>query len=215
MISRLTRITERAKSNAEEQFNNLYSALDVTLLRHAFYKLDPSKAPGIDGQTVKQYEENLESRSKTSQATLISYQPKPSRRVEIAKGNGKTRPLGIACIEDKIVQRALVMILERIYEEDFLPISFGFRPGKSCHDALCLLGEQIATKKVNWISDADIKGFFNNVDHQDLMELLRKRISDPRMLKLIWRFLKAGVMIDDRVEETNEGVPQGMYSHPC
>ena len=216
VISRLTRITERAKSNAEEQFNNLYSALDVTLLRHAFYKLDPSKAPGIDGQTVKQYEENLESNLEDLASRLHrqSYQPKPSRRVEIAKGNGKTRPLGIACIEDKIVQRALVMILERIYEEDFLPISFGFRPGKSCHDALCLLVEQIATKKVNWISDADIKGFFNNVDHQDLMELLRKRISDPRMLKLIWRYLKAGVMIDDRVEATNEGVPQGAVLSP-
>ena len=216
VISRLIRITERARSDPEEQFNNLFSALDVTILRHAFYKLEPDKAPGIDGQTVKQYEENLESNLEDLASRLHrqSYRPKPSRRVEIAKGKGKTRPLGIACIEDKIVQRALVMILERIYEEDFLPISFGFRPGKSCHDALCLLGEHIAIRKVNWISDADIKGFFNNVDHQHLMELLRKRISDPRMLKLIWKFLKAGVMIDDRLEETSEGVPQGAVLSP-
>ncbi len=106
------------------------------------------------------------------------------------------------------------MILERIYEEDFLPISFGFRPGKSCHDALSMLGQDIATRRVNWVSDADIKGFFNHVDHEQLMELLAIRVSDPRMLRLIKRFLKAGVMIDGRFEEIDAGVPQGAVPSP-
>ena len=118
VISRLIRITERAKSHPEEQFNNLYNALDATLLRHAFERLERGKAPGVDGQTMEQYEENLESNLEDLASRLHrqSYRPQPSRRVNIAKGKGKTRPLGIACIEDKRVQRALVMIMERIYE---------------------------------------------------------------------------------------------------
>jgi hypothetical protein len=187
VISRLIRISDRAKSNTEEVFNNLFSAITVDLLRQAFHKLERGKASGIDGQTVEQYEANLESnlQSLANQLHRESYRPNPSLRVNIPKGKGQTRPLGIACIEDKLVQRAVVMILERIYEEDFLPISFGFRPKKSCHDALSVLGQDIATTKVNWVSDADIKGFFNNVDHQQLMELLAIRVSDPKLLRLI------------------------------
>ena len=216
VLSRLNRITDRAKSNAQEVFNNLFSALTVDLLRQAFHKLERGKASGIDGQTVEQYEANLESNLQrlVTQLHRESYRPHPSLRVDIPKGKGQTRPLGIACIEDKLVQRALVMILERIYEEDFLPISFGFRPRKSCHDALCMLGQDIATRRVNWVSDADIKGFFNNVDHTHLMELLALRVSDRRMLRLIERFLKAGVMIDGHFEETEEGVPQGAVLSP-
>jgi len=216
VLSRLNRITDRAKSNAQELFNNLFSALTVDLLRQAFHKLERGKASGVDGQTVEQYEANLETNLQrlVIQLHRESYRPNPSLRVNIPKGKGQTRPLGIACIEDKLVQRAMVMILERIYEEDFLPISFGFRPRKSCHDALCMLGQDIATRKVNWVSDADIKGFFNNVDHTHLMELLAIRVSDRRMLRLIQRFLKAGVMIDGHFEETDEGVPQGAVLSP-
>ncbi len=131
---------------------------------------------------MEQYEADLESNleSLITQLHRGSYRPKPSLRVNIPKGNGKTRPLGIACVEDKLVQRALLMILERIYEEDFSPRSFGFVPAKSCHDALSVLGQDIATRRVNWVSDADIKGFFNNVNHEQLMELLAIRVSDPR-----------------------------------
>ena len=143
-----------------------------------------------------------------------SYYPKPSLRKLIPKGNGKTRPLGIASLEDKLVQRALVLILERIYEVDFYDTSFGYRPGKSCHEALAVLGGIIATRKVNFVSDADIKGFFDNVCHDRLEEFLRIRIGDPKLLRLIRRFLKAGVMIDGQLQATNEGVPQGASLSP-
>jgi retron-type reverse transcriptase len=181
VLKRLDRISDRAKSQREEKFNNLFSLLTVDLLRQAFHKLERGKASGIDGQTVEQYEANLEGNLLDLETRLHrqSYRPHPSLRKEIPKGNGKTRPLGIACIEDKLVQRAVVTILERIYESDFYPISFGFRPGKSCHDALSVLGQDIATRKVNWISDADIKGFFDNVNHDQLLEMLQYRISDP------------------------------------
>ncbi len=134
--------------------------------------------------------------------------------MNIPKGEGKTRSLGIACVEDKLVQRAVVMILEQIYEVDFYDISYGYRPKKSCHEALATLGGIIATRKVNWISDADIKGFFDNVCHQHLEALLRKRISDPKLLRLIVRFLKAGVMIDGHLQATEDGVPQGACLSP-
>ena len=129
VIKRLDRISDRAKSHREESFNNLFSLLGVDLLRQAFHKLERGKASGVDGQTVEQYEQNLEN-NLLELATRLqrqSYRPHPSLRKEIPKGNGKTRPLGMACVEDKLVQRAMVMILERIYEADFLPISFGFR----------------------------------------------------------------------------------------
>jgi group II intron reverse transcriptase/maturase len=216
VLKRLDRISDRAKSQREEKFNNLFSLLTVDLLRQAFHKLERGKASGIDGQTVEQYEANLEGNLLDLETQLHrqSYRPHPSLRKEIPKGNGKTRPLGIACIEDKLVQRAVVTILERIYESDFYTISFGFRPGKSCHDALSVLGQDIATRKVNWISDADIKGFFDNVNHDQLLEMLQYRISDPRMLWLITRFLKAGVMIEGKRNETEEGVPQGSVLSP-
>ena len=216
VISRLNRITDRAKSKPEEMFNNLFSVISVDLLRHAFYRLERGKASGIDDQTVEQYEANLESNleSLVTQLHRGSYRPKPSLRVDIPKGKGQTRPLGIACVEDKLVQRAVVMILERIYEEDFSPRSFGFRPGKSCHDALGVLDQDIATRPVNWVSDADIKGFFNNVDHQHLMDFLAIRVSDAKLLRLIQRFLKAGVMIDGHFKDTDEGVPQDAVLSP-
>lgn len=216
VLSRLDRIKDRAEHHPQEVFTNLFSLLTPELLRLAFGRLKRNKAPGVDEVTVEDYAADLENNLLDLLQRLHcgSYRPKPSLRRDIPKGNGKTRPLGIAAVEEKLVQRAVVMILERIYEADFCDTSYGFRPRRSCHMALAQLGKVIATKKVNWISDADIKGFFDNVCHDKLCELLRKRIADPRMLQLIERFLKAGVMIEGRREETNDGVPQGAVLSP-
>jgi len=216
VLDRLDRITHRAKSHPEEVFNNLFSLLTYELLWHAFRRLKRGKVPGVDGVTVEAYEANLRENLEDLLQRLHrgSYRPKPSLRKNIPKGNGKTRPLGIACVEDKLVQRAVVMILEQIYEVDFYDNSYGFRPGRSCHQCLSVLGQHISMKSVNWVSDADIKGFFDNVCHERLMELLRIRISDTWMLGLIERFLKAGVMIDGKLEGTEDGVPQGSSLSP-
>jgi group II intron reverse transcriptase/maturase len=216
VLTRLDRITMRAEQQPAATFNNLYSLLNYDLLWLAFRKLKRDKAPGVDGVTVNDYEEKLQENLLDLETRLHrqSYRPHPSLRCDIPKGDGKTRPLGIACVEDKIVQRAVVMILERIYEVDFCDTSYGFRPGRSCHQALSVLGQIIATKKVNWISDADIAGFFDNVSHERLVELLGTRIKDPRMLWLIGRFLKAGVMIEGCRWDTDEGVAQGSSLSP-
>lgn len=216
VINRLDRIHQRAKSHPEEVFNNLFSLLSEELLWYAFRRLKQGKAPGVDGVTLEAYEANLRDNLRDLLRRLHrgSYRPRPSLRKNIPKGNGKTRPLGIACVEDKLVQRAVVMILEQIYEVDFFDNSYGFRPERSCHQALSVLGQNIATRKVNWISDADIKGFFDNVCHERLEELLRIRVSDPRLLSLIRRFLKAGVMIEGLRFATEDGVPQGASLSP-
>ena len=216
VLNRLDRITTRAEQQRAATFDNLYSLLNYELLWLAFRKLKRDKAPGVDGVTVDQYEANLRENLQDLETRLHrqNYRPHPSRRRDIPKGNGKTRPLGIICVEDKIVQRAVVMILERIYEVDFCDTSYGFRPGRSCHQALSVLGQIIATKKVNWISDADIAGYFDNVCHEQLVELLGTRIKDRRMLWLIGRFLKAGVMIEGLRSDTDEGVAQGSVLSP-
>ncbi|QDT03064.1 Group II intron-encoded protein LtrA [Rubripirellula lacrimiformis] len=216
VLDRLERITERAKTHPEEVFSNLFSLLNYELLWYAFRRLKRGKVPGVDGVTVEDYEEDLEGnlRGLLDRLHRGSYRPNPSLRKNIPKGNGKTRPLGIACVEDKLVQRAMVMVLERIYEVDFYDFSYGFRPQRSCHQALSALGQSIATEKVNWISDADIEGFFDNVCHESLLELLQVRISDPKLLALVKRFLKAGVMIEGKLEATEEGVPQGSSLSP-
>jgi len=216
VLDRLDRITNRATTHPEEVFNNLFSLLNYELLGFAFRRLKRGKVPGVDGVTVEAYEENLRDNLRDLLQRLHrgSYRPQPSLRKNIPKGNGKTRPLGIACVEDKLVQRAVVMILERIYEVDFCDTSYGFRPERSCHQALGALGQIIATKRVNWVSDADIKGFFDNVCHERMGELLRHRISDPQLLRLIERFLQAGVMIEGERFATDDGVPQGASLSP-
>ena len=213
---RLDSITKKAESDRSLRFNNLYTLLTEELLQDAFYRLKRDKAPGVDGVTVDQYGEQLDAnlRSLSSRLHRRSYRPHPSLRRNIPKGNGKTRPLGLATVEDKIVQRAVVMILERIYEVDFHESSYGFRPGRSCHQALSALGQVIATRRVNWISDADVRAFFDTVNHQQLLELLGRRISDPRLLWLINRFLQAGILIEGQRSATKEGVAQGSVLSP-
>lgn len=216
VTNRLERITKRAKADTAATFNNVFTLMTYELLWLAFRKLKGDKAPGVDGVTVEQYEANLRDNLRDLECRLHrqTYRPQPSLRREIPKGDGKTRPLGIACVEDKIVQRAIAMVLERIYEVDFCDSSYGFRPGRSCHQALSGLGQIIATRRVNWISDADIKGFFNHVCHKQLVELLGRRIEDQRMLRLISRLLESGVMIENQRHETDEGVAQGSVLSP-
>lgn len=216
VITRLDHIHQRAVTQPNAVFNNLFSLLNEELLQLAFCRLKRGKAPGVDGVTLEDYEANLRDNLQDLLQRLHRgrYRPQPSLRKNIPKGNGKTRPLGIACVEDKLVQRAVVLILEQIYEVDFYDTSYGFRPRRSCHQALSVLGQNIATKRVNWISDADIKGFFDNVCHERLDELLRIRISDPKLLALILRFLQAGVMIEGQRFDTEDGVPQGASLSP-
>ncbi len=216
VVDRLDRITNRAESTPEEVFSNLFTLLTTELLWFAFRRLKRGKASGADHVSVEDYEENLHENLRDLESRLHrgTYKPQPSVRKDIPKGNGKTRPLGISAVEDKIVQRAVVMILEPVYEADFHEASYGFRPGRSCHQALATLGQIIATRKVNWVSDADIKGFFDNVSHESLLELLQIRISDPRLLTLITSFLKCGVLIGGQLSATEDGVPQGSCLSP-
>lgn len=213
---RLDRITLRAEGNNAATFNNLFSLLNYELLFYAFRKLKRNKAPGVDGQSVDDYEEDLRGNLQSLEDRIHrgSYRPQSSLRRDIPKGDGKTRPLGIACVEDKIVQRAIVMVLERIYEVDFSESSYGYRPKRSCHQALAELGERIHRQRVNFVLDADIKGFFNNVDHGQLIELLSRRVKDQRLLRLITKLLKSGVLIDNQRYDTDEGVAQGSVLSP-
>jgi RNA-directed DNA polymerase len=216
LLTRLECITIEATRDEATRFNNLFSLLNYELLYEAYCQLKRGKAPGVDGRTLEDYGQNVIAnlRSLVDRLHRGSYRPQPSLRRDIPKGNGQTRPLGIACVEEKIVQRAISMVLERIYEVDFVDHSYGFRPGRSCHQALSQLGSIIATRKVNFILDADIRAFFDTVSHQQLLELLGRRVADPRMLRLIERLLEAGVMIEGRRHDTNEGVPQGSCLSP-
>jgi group II intron reverse transcriptase/maturase len=181
-----------------------------------FRELKLNKAPGIDGVTVRQYEENLYENITDLVARLKArnYRPQPVRRVYIPKDEKSKRPLGIPIVEDKIVQMGIKKILEAIYEVDFSDISHGFRPKRSCHDALDVVDKAIMTRPVNYIVDMDIEKFFDTVDHRWMMECLKQRISDPNLLKLIARFLKAGVMEEGKYMETDQGTPQGGVISP-
>jgi len=185
-------------------------------LRDCFYRLRKDSSAGIDRTTWQEYGSNLDERLDDLVARMKqwSYRPQPVRRVYIPKGDGKMRPLGIPAIEDKIVQMAVARILSAIYEIDFLDFSYGFRPGKSCHDALERLDYTIKWNRVNYVLDADIKGFFDNMDHKWMVRMLEERISDPHLLRLIKRFLKNGYLEDGIVHVTEQGTPQGGVVSP-
>jgi len=216
LLTRLDCITNQAVRDPATGFNNLLSLLSHELLYEAYCQLKRGKAPGVDGRTLEDYGQNVIAnlRSLVDRLHRGSYRPQPSLRRDIPKGNGQTRPLGIACVEDKVVQRAISMVLERIYEVDFVDNSYGFRPGRSCHQALSQLGSIIATRKVNFILDADIRAFLDTVSHGQLLELLKRRIADRRMLGLIERLLEAGVWIEGQRHDTDEGVLQGSCLSP-
>lgn len=209
-------VREAAKRDKGLRFTTLLHHVNEALLLESFYALKKEAAPGVDRVTWGEYEQGVEGRIEDLHDRLHrgAYRAQPSRRVYIPKPDGRKRPLGIAALEDKVVQQAVATVLNQIYEEDFAGFSYGFRPGRSAHDALDSLTAGIVMKKVNWILDADIKGFFDNIDHERLMELVGRRIADPRILRLIRKWLTAGVSEDGEWSETRVGTPQGAVISP-
>lgn len=212
----LDRVRQVAKAKTDERFTALLHHLDIERLRDAYWALQRQAAPGVDGRTWTEYGEDLDRNLLDLHARVHrgTYRALPSRRQYIPKPDGRQRPLGVAAIEDKIVQRALVEVLNAIYEEDFLGLSYGFRPGRSQHDALDALAAAITGRAVNWILDTDIRSFFDTLDHEVLEALLSQRIADPRVQRLIHKWLKAGVLEDGEVLPTEQGSPQGAVISP-
>ncbi len=215
MSQGLNGVRQAAIERKQERFTALLHHLTVDLLRDSFFALKRQAAPGVDGVTWKEYESGLEDRlvDLHSRVHRGAYQAQPSRRVYIPKADGRQRPLGIAALEDKIVQQAAVTILNQIYEVDFQGFSYGFRPGRSPHQALDALYVGIQRKRVNWILDADIQGFFDNVSHDWALKFVEHRVADRRMLRLIQKWLKAGISEDGQWSETKVGTPQGAVVH--
>ncbi len=205
-----------AHRDKELRFTALLHHITPTLLVESFYALRHDAAAGVDAVTWQDYEEGLQDRVPTlhRQIHVGGYRATPSRRVLIPKADGKTRALGIASLEDKVVQQAVVTVLNTIYEEDFLGFSYGFRPGRSQHQALDALTVGIKSRGVNWIVDADIAAFFDEIDHDWMLKFLEHRIADQRLLRLIGKWLKAGVIEDGRRVEATKGVPQGAVISP-
>lgn len=213
----LVRIAEIAKERPKERFTALVHHINAGTLMECHEELRGAKASGVDKVTWEEYGENLEAniRDLMERMKRQAYKPHPVRRAYIPKeGSTKIRPLGIPCYEDKLVQKALAKILNAIYEQDFLGCAFGFRPGRGCHDGLKVLNHIIEKKEVNYIVDADIRGFFDNVDQEWLMKFLERRIADKNLLRLIVRFLRAGVMEGGIVYDTPSGTPQGGVVSP-
>jgi RNA-directed DNA polymerase len=217
VATKLCRIAQKARNEPAVKFVNIFHLLKEELLRECFAKLRGDAAAGIDEITKEDYAKNLEENLAALVGRLhsMSYRPQPVRRVYIPKpGTDKQRPLGIPVLEDKLVQSAMVRILEQIYEQDFIEGSYGFRPGRSCHDALRALSETVESGVVEWIVEADIKGFFDHVDHEHLMRFLDHRVGDPRMQRMVKRFLISGVTEDGVFTASEEGTPQGGVISP-
>jgi RNA-directed DNA polymerase len=210
------RIREAVNRNKGEKLTALLHHVTIDTLRWAYYQLRKDAAPGLDGTTWADYaaelEENLEDLH--NRIHTGAYRAQPSRRQYIPKADGRQRPLGIAALEDKIVQQAVVAILTPIYESEFLGFSYGFRPGRSQHDALDALAYGIKAKKICWILDADISRFFDTISHEWLIRFLEHRIGDRRIIRLVIKWLKAGVLEEGERIETTEGTPQGAVISP-
>jgi len=211
----LHRIGERARQRPDEKWTNLLSHIRVPFLRVAYQRLRKNGATGVDKVSWDEYGERLDERLLDLENRIHrgSYHPQPVRRVHIPKGDGRMRPLGIPTLEDKIVQQAVQMVLEPIYEAEFIGISYGFRPGRSQHDALDALAVAIE-RKVNWVLDADIEAFFDTIDHRHLQAFLEHRIGDTRMVRLLMKWAKAGVLENGKRHETDRGTPQGGIISP-
>jgi len=212
----LDRIRRAARLDDKLQFTALLHHVDVGLLWESYHALKRGAAPGVDGITWEDYGQDLEDNLHDLHGRVHrgAYRALPSRRQYIEKADGGQRPLAIAALEDKIVQRAMVAVLNRIYEEDFLGFSYGFRPGRGQHDALDALSVGITSRKVGWILDADIAGFFDSIDQHWLMRFVEHRIGDRRVLRLIRKWLKAGILEAGRVTVPETGTPQGSVISP-
>jgi RNA-directed DNA polymerase len=212
----LARVRKVARERKKEKFTALFHHLSVDLLEEAFFELKEDAAPGVDRLTWKDYEAGLEHNLEDLHSRLHrgAYRSLPSRRVYIPKPDGRQRPLAVAALEDKIVQRATAAVLNAIYEEDFLGFSYGFRPGRGTHDALDALCVGIASMRVNHILDADIRSFFDTVNQEWLIRFVEHRVGDPRILRLIRQWLKAGVLEDGVVTVSDRGTGQGAVISP-
>lgn len=216
MATKITRINQISKERPNEIFTSIYHLINKELLMECFNEIDGSKVTGIDKVTKDMYYANLNDNldKLVEKLKTMSFRPSPARKVNIPKANGKLRGLAIANIEDKIVQMAVKKIVEAIYEPKFTNNMFGFRPNKSCHDALKYLNYCIETKYTNYILDADIKGYFDNINHDKLMKRLELHIKDKNLLRLIKRFLKAGIMENGIYVKGEIGTPQGSILSP-
>ena len=211
----LARVGHKARNDKEVRFTNLMCHIKVPLLKEAYQRLRKNAAPGVDHVTWSEYGVCLDERLVDLQDRVHrgSYHPQPVRRVHIPKGDGRTRPLGIPALEDKLLQQTVRMVLEPIYESMFMGFSYGFRPGRSPHRALDALAVAIG-KKVNWILDADIRTFFDSVDHEWMKRFIEHRIGDRRLVRLLMKWLKAGVVEEGRLHEVEAGTPQGGVISP-
>ena len=212
----LTRVRQVARQRKKEQFTTLLHHINVDTLQTAFYALRRRAAAGVDGVTWEDYEADLEPRLEDLHRRVHrgAYRPQPSRRTYIPKADGRQRPLAVAALEDKIVQGACAMVLNAIYEEDFLGFSYGFRPGRGPHDASDALAVAITSRKVNYILDADVRDFFGSVSQSWLVRFLEHRIGDKRIIRLIQRWLKAGILEDGVVTVDDRGTGQGSVISP-
>jgi RNA-directed DNA polymerase len=212
----LARVNAAARTAVQTRFTALLHHVDIAALERAFRRQRRQASAGIDGMTVAVYAQDLESNLRDLCARIHTgrYRPQPVRRVYIPKADGGQRPLGVPTLEDKIVQGAVAEVLSAIYEVDFLGFSYGFRPGRNPHQALSALHTAIMSQRVNWVLDADIRSFFDSVDHEWLLRMLAHRIADPRILRLIRQWLEAGILESDEWHETDRGTPQGAGISP-
>src|SRR6516225_4354243 len=214
--SGLERVREAARKDKKLKFTALLHHVSINLLRVSYNSLKKQAAPGVDEMTWEEYGQDLEARLTDLHGRIHrgAYRAQPSRRVWIPKSDGRQRPLGIAALEDKVVQYAVGTVLNQIWEEDFLGFSYGFRPGRSQHDALDALYVGITRKKVSWVLDLDIRAFFDQIEHSWMIKFVEHRIGDRRIVRMIQKWLKAGVMEQGRLDETKEGTPQGAVISP-
>lgn len=217
METKLQRIAEKAKASPNERFTSLIHLINKDTLRECHHQMARNKAPGIDAQTKSDYEVNLEENLEelVNRMKRQAYKPQPAKRVYIPKlGSTKMRPLGLPSYEDKLVQAALAKVMNAVYEADFLECSFGFRPNRGAHDAIRMLHQIVNKGEIEYVVDTDIKGFFDNVDHEWTMKFIGHRIADPNMQRLINRFLKAGIVEAGVRYDTATGTPQGGVCSP-
>jgi RNA-directed DNA polymerase len=213
----LGRIRQAAARNRQAKFTSLlHHIYAVDMLREAYFSLKREAAPGVDGETWRHSGEDLEAHLQDLSGRLArgAYRASPAQRVYVPKPDGRQRPIGVPVVEDKVVQRATVAVLNQIYETEFLGFSYGFRPGRGQHEALAALDTAIASKKVNYVLDADIRGFFDAISHEWTVKVVEHRIGDKRVVRLIQKWLKAGVLEDGTWTQVEEGTPQWGSASP-